>query len=728
MSASSSGSSNDDNIIDNNICYNNNDNNTEFLLTHNIEASEERQGHKISPDTAAFCGDVEPTDVHVVRSVALPVSPVFPTASPPSPAADVPVPPIVVQSEKSVKRLAKIPSVQQKHRGKQQQQQDGDDEYYSAESSYDDNGDEDGAVAAVLEETKGCESGHSLEDGSGSSGIGKVKANPIPKGALLAASIVFVCEGFAYSFLFPFVGFMILDFGLVKEERETGYYAGMLAGSFSLFQFFSSFVFGVMADRVSKRSVVLFSTFGSLVTMLLFGLSPNFAFALALRGANGALNGNSATAKAYLSDITDATNQDVAFSFVGLAWGIGAICGPAIGGFLARPATQYPSVFGGVQLFHKFPYLLPCLFQAAVMSVGFICTAIFMKPASQLGLGGASETDTEAGDDSYVVHDETGEEIGDVEMTEINIVDVDFEMQQDMEPGMARSSSEQHLLQTHASMADDDDSVLLKYHHSDIPEQHKEESMKIKRSFFLRVGLLTKNVLRACVTEAKELSQLTMVKEVALAILLYGLVSAIDTFHEELMPLWAMIPRDQGGLSFTTTSIGAVQMVMGLLLLSQPLFFPICARILGKANSFVIGMMFVVPLAATPQISLLTRASEFLLYVGLAVYCLFRFVFSMLTFTAVFIFINNSAPPGTAGRVMSFSNSIGCVSRTIAPFVAGPLFAFFANILSGIPLIALNPAFIVVSLLGIISALITFMLPKSIEEPKKAHDITFDNK
>ena len=85
---------------------------------------------------------------------------------------------------------------------------------------------------------------------------------PLPKGGILAVMLVFICEGFSYSFLFPFLGFMIMDLGVVSDSRKTGYYAGILAGSFALAQFFSGFLFGVLADRVSKKIVVLVSTVG----------------------------------------------------------------------------------------------------------------------------------------------------------------------------------------------------------------------------------------------------------------------------------------------------------------------------------------------------------------------------------------------------------------------------------------------------------------------------------
>jgi MFS family permease len=121
---------------------------------------------------------------------------------------------------------------------------------------------------------------------------------------------------------------MIMDFGLADREEDAGYYAGQLAGCFAVAQLFSGFIFGYLADKFSKRKVFLISCTGTAITMLMFGFSRHFAFAVFCRTLCGLFNGNVSTGKAYLADITDSTNQAYAYSFYGLTWGFGAILGP----------------------------------------------------------------------------------------------------------------------------------------------------------------------------------------------------------------------------------------------------------------------------------------------------------------------------------------------------------------------------------------------------------------
>jgi MFS family permease len=146
----------------------------------------------------------------------------------------------------------------------------------------------------------------------------------------ITITVVLMCEAFAYTFLFPFVGFMIMDFGLAKDERDTGYYAGILTCSFAFSQFFSGFLYGSLSDRISKKIIVLMSMIGSMCTVIAFGFSMNFSFAIIVRLLNGALSGAVATSKAHLAEITDSSNQSLAYSLITVGWGIGAIAGPMV--------------------------------------------------------------------------------------------------------------------------------------------------------------------------------------------------------------------------------------------------------------------------------------------------------------------------------------------------------------------------------------------------------------
>jgi MFS family permease len=200
---------------------------------------------------------------------------------------------------------------------------------------------------------------------------------------MLILSIVIFAEPVALTILYPFLFYMVKGFHLTDDTREIGFYAGFLAASFSLAQFLTSLPWGYISDRWGRRPVILLGLAGNMFTMILFGLSRNYIWALGARALSGFLNGNVATAKCVLGEITDASNQAAAFSVFGLAFGIGSLIAPTLGGLLAEPAVKYPLVFGQVWLFETFPYLLPCLVSALVSLVGWVVGYFYFEETLQ---------------------------------------------------------------------------------------------------------------------------------------------------------------------------------------------------------------------------------------------------------------------------------------------------------------------------------------------------------
>jgi hypothetical protein len=56
-----------------------------------------------------------------------------------------------------------------------------------------------------------------------------------------------------------------------------------------------------------------------------------------------------------------------------------SIIGPMIGGALAKPADVFPSIFPPGSLFDRYPYLLPNLFSAVCVFIGFFIGVLFLE-------------------------------------------------------------------------------------------------------------------------------------------------------------------------------------------------------------------------------------------------------------------------------------------------------------------------------------------------------------
>ena len=144
----------------------------------------------------------------------------------------------------------------------------------------------------------------------------------------------------------------LLGFGLVlpflaKEARDafgvSAFTATLLGSVYSLMQFLFVPVWGHVSDRVGRRPVLVWSIAGTALTMaglgagLAWGGSIVWLFAARIFG--GIATANLGTASAYIADITAPEDRAKGMGLIGVAFGLGFILGPALGGALAEIAV-----------------------------------------------------------------------------------------------------------------------------------------------------------------------------------------------------------------------------------------------------------------------------------------------------------------------------------------------------------------------------------------------------
>ena len=128
-------------------------------------------------------------------------------------------------------------------------------------------------------------------------------------------------EPIAFTSLFPYVYFMIRDFGIVNDPTKISAYTGYLLALFAFFQFLMCVQWSRISDRVGRKPILLCGITGTAVSMLVFGFAPNFYVALFARSLLGALNGNIAVLRTVIGEVaTERRHQAVAFSILPLLW------------------------------------------------------------------------------------------------------------------------------------------------------------------------------------------------------------------------------------------------------------------------------------------------------------------------------------------------------------------------------------------------------------------------
>ena len=80
------------------------------------------------------------------------------------------------------------------------------------------------------------------------SALKRENVTPLPKKQLFILSVITLTEPMDMVFLFPFVYFMVQDFGVAKSD-EVALYVGILSSSFPASQFLTSFLWGYLSDR-----------------------------------------------------------------------------------------------------------------------------------------------------------------------------------------------------------------------------------------------------------------------------------------------------------------------------------------------------------------------------------------------------------------------------------------------------------------------------------------------
>ncbi len=130
-------------------------------------------------------------------------------------------------------------------------------------------------------------------------------------------------------------------FPIYYSLGERAVVLGLLLSSYSIAQFFSAPLLGALSDRHGRKKVLLISIFGTFIGYLLFGfgvVTKNLQLLFASRILDGFTGGNISTAMSAIADSSDKDSKTKNFGLVGMAFGLGFIIGPYIGGKLSDPS------------------------------------------------------------------------------------------------------------------------------------------------------------------------------------------------------------------------------------------------------------------------------------------------------------------------------------------------------------------------------------------------------
>jgi MFS family permease len=119
----------------------------------------------------------------------------------------------------------------------------------------------------------------------------EIREDQFPAAQLGLLALVRVAEPIALTSILPYAWKLVTNFQ-VGSEANAPFFAGLLISAFSLAEACSGMYWGSVSDRIGRKPVVILGCLGTMSSLLLVGLAPNFWVALLGRIIGGALNGN----------------------------------------------------------------------------------------------------------------------------------------------------------------------------------------------------------------------------------------------------------------------------------------------------------------------------------------------------------------------------------------------------------------------------------------------------
>jgi DHA1 family tetracycline resistance protein-like MFS transporter len=166
------------------------------------------------------------------------------------------------------------------------------------------------------------------------------------RGVLFALLVVFF-DMLASAMPIPVLPPLLLQL-LGHDPVAAARTAGILGTVFSAMQLLFGPLQGALSDRFGRRPVLIVSCLGLAGAQAVAALAPTWQWLLLGRVLAGVAAANVSTATAYLADILPESERAAGFGRIGIAFGVGLVLGPVVGGILGGFGLRVPFWAGAV--------------------------------------------------------------------------------------------------------------------------------------------------------------------------------------------------------------------------------------------------------------------------------------------------------------------------------------------------------------------------------------------
>lgn len=149
--------------------------------------------------------------------------------------------------------------------------------------------------------------------------------------------MIMLMDVMGMTLLFPVLAF------IVQEYSSDALTYILLNVIYSAAQFFAAPVLGNLSDRFGRRPILLICLLGAAAGYTVFGLAGALWILFLSRLIAGITGGSISTASAYIVDVSKPEDLTRRLALVGMAWGVGLVLGPALGGMLGQIDLRAPA-------------------------------------------------------------------------------------------------------------------------------------------------------------------------------------------------------------------------------------------------------------------------------------------------------------------------------------------------------------------------------------------------
>jgi MFS family permease len=180
-----------------------------------------------------------------------------------------------------------------------------------------------------------------------------MKKNP----ALSMIFLVVFVDLLGFGILIPILPTFAINILGVKEGA-----IGVAIAAYSLTQFLFNPLLGSLSDKYGRRSIILYCLLLNASGYIIFAFTHSYLMLLASRIIAGVGGSSIGVAQAYIADITTKEDRAKGMGLIGVAFGLGFVFGPIMGGILAHYSymlTGFASASFSLLAFSFSFFLLP---------------------------------------------------------------------------------------------------------------------------------------------------------------------------------------------------------------------------------------------------------------------------------------------------------------------------------------------------------------------------------